>query len=624
VIILRNICLFFLLLFSFCRINAQCSSTIASFPYLEDFEAGTGGWTAGGNASDWTWGKPSKPVINSAASGTKCWITGGLTNSGYNNNENSTLTSPCYNFTSLSTPYLRFKIFWETEKKYDGATLQYSLDGGSAWTTLGSYADYTSCPSNNWFNTNGISAVGSPGWSGNIQPTAACSGGAGNGSGAWVLAQHEMSSLAGKPSVKFRFVFAAGSVCNNYDGFAIDDIQITEAPAATASFNFLCTGSNTVNFTPSVSGCNPSYTWNFDDPASGSSNLSTSASPSHFYSGPGNYNVTMTATVPGFAPVTVMKPVAILQVDVTVGQVIKCNGDKTGSLSATTTPTGNYQYSWNTSPAQQTPVASGLGKGSYTVTVSGTGACTATESVTLTEPTKLSSLFTATDAYCNKNNGTAKTIVNGGTPPFSYNWSPAIGNSDSIGGLAAGSYQLTVTDANGCTSFQNFPIRNVNDLKIDLGRDTFFCPGQSMVLSPGLFSSYLWQDNSTGSAFRVTETGNYSVTVTNDSGCTATDAIKITVDCRDIFFPTGFTPDKNGRNDGFGALGNLIAVQNYTLKVYNRWGEIVFQTKDPFQKWDGSYLKNEGGTGSFVWIAEYQLSNRQGKFVRKGVVTRIE
>jgi len=103
---------------------SQCTATISNFPYKEDFETSDGNWVPGGTSSDWTWGIPSKPVINAAGSGSKCWITGGLKNPGYNNDEKAWLKSPCFNFTNLTAPYLRFKVFWETEGKFDGAYLE--------------------------------------------------------------------------------------------------------------------------------------------------------------------------------------------------------------------------------------------------------------------------------------------------------------------------------------------------------------------------------------------------------------------------------------------------------------------------------------------------------------------
>lgn len=81
-------------------VKVQCTSFISSFPYSEGFETSDGGWLAGGAASDWAWGAPTKPVvINAADSGNKCRVTATLTQGLYNNNENSTLTSPCFDFT---------------------------------------------------------------------------------------------------------------------------------------------------------------------------------------------------------------------------------------------------------------------------------------------------------------------------------------------------------------------------------------------------------------------------------------------------------------------------------------------------------------------------------------------
>lgn len=524
--------------------SAQC---ISSFPYTQDFEASNGNWTPGGTASDWSWGSPIKPVINSAGSGSKCWVIGTLTQSSYNNNENSTLTSPCFDFSSLTAPYLRFKIFWETEKKYDGASFQYSIDGGNTWTTLGSYADYTNCPNDNWYNTNSITTLGSDGWSGNIQPTAACSGGAGNGSGQWRLAQHEMSVLAGKSNVRFRFRFAAGSVCNNYDGFAIDDIWIGQAEPFSSDFSFNCVNSNTVSFQPASSPCQAFYIWNFDDPSSGASNISNQYNPTHTFSGPGQYNVKLTIQNGASPDPFTIKQVSIVSATISVINPIKCFGDK-ASLQADVNPVGTYTYEWNTVPVQTTPIATGLGQGSYIIKVSSANACPAYDTMDLVEPLRLI---------------------------------------------------------------------------ISLGNDTSFCPGQQLTLDPGSFSSYLWQDGSAAQKFIVTQTGNYSVTVANDNGCTASDDISVVVDCSDIVFPSALTPNGDGKNDLFGALGNLSSVKNYKLSVYNRWGQLVFHSSNPFQKWNGAVNGKVSSTQTFVWIVEYSLNTAKAIKKQKGTITVI-
>ena len=134
------------------KTNAQCGTPISTFPYNEGFEAGNGGWTPGGTFSSWAWGSPSKPVINSAATGINCWIVGGLTGSAYSDGEASWLQSPCFDFTALPYPYISFNVFWEMEQRFDGAGFQYSTNLGASWTNLGNYAGPTNCFTENWFN----------------------------------------------------------------------------------------------------------------------------------------------------------------------------------------------------------------------------------------------------------------------------------------------------------------------------------------------------------------------------------------------------------------------------------------------------------------------------------------
>ena len=186
--------------------------------------------------------------------------------------------------------------------------------------------------------------------------------------------------------------------------------------------------------------------------------------------------------------------------------------------------------------------------------------------------------------------------------------------------LAAGIYHLDLTDANSCTVPKNFTVAlNQKNLPVNLGADTYICPGQKLTLKAGNYLSYLWQDNSTNSTFDVTATGNYSVTVKDADGCTGSDAIKVVVDCSDLYFPTAFTPNNDGRNETFGPAGtNLGAVKNYSFELYNRYGELIFQSIDPYKKWDGRYKGKMIGNQTFTWMVSYSLNNNQ--FFKKGTV----
>jgi PKD repeat protein len=546
-------------------IKAQCISTVASFPYQENFEVSTGDWFVYGASlnADWVWGKPSKPVINKAASGNNCWIVGGLTATHYNNGEKSFLLSPCFDFSALPHPYISFKVFWETEKKYDGANFQYSTDGGTSWNLVGDYADYIACPSSNWFNTQNINTLGGGGWSGNIQTTSPCAGGSGNGSGDWVTAKAGIDYLAGYSSVQFRFAFAAGTQCNDYDGFAIDDIIIDNAPANSADFTYTCGANNAVSFNLSTGFCPSSIVWDFGDKAS-PNNTSTQINPTHTFSSGGTFLVTATVNFTGSPLITIAKQITILQVNTIITSDIKCNGDRSGAITATASGgTGTYNYSWNTNPFQTTAAISNLGANTYTVTASNIGACDGIASITLTEPTSISALFQITKSKCGNNNGAIKATINGGTKPYKTIW-----NNSQIAtyvkNILAGTYALQVTDSNNCIQqFNNIRVLDTTiRLNIFLGNDTVFCPGSKLDLKPGNFSFYKWQNNANTPIFTVNKTGLYWVNVMDSNGCKATDTINITVDCSDVFFPTAFSPNGDLNNPTFGVLGNISALNS--------------------------------------------------------------
>lgn len=194
--------------------SSAFSQIISNFPYVEDFENSNGGWTPGGS---WAYGSPAKSTINSAASGTKAWVVGGLSGQ-YGPNENSSVESPEFDFSNLLQPIIQVNIWWESENSWDGAVLQSSVNGGTSWTNVGSFGD-----PNNWFNDNTIN--GNPG--GQQQGWTGANGAGSNG---WVLAKHGMNSLIGQPSVKLRFAFGSDASVFD-DGFAFDDVLIFDQKA---------------------------------------------------------------------------------------------------------------------------------------------------------------------------------------------------------------------------------------------------------------------------------------------------------------------------------------------------------------------------------------------------------
>jgi gliding motility-associated-like protein len=625
------------------KTNAQCATPINVFPYTEGFEASNGNWTAGGTVSDWAWGTPNKPVIAGAANGsTKCWITGGLTGSVYNNGERSWLQSPCFDFTTVQFPYISFSVFWEMEQRFDGAGFQYSTNLGASWTNVGSYPETPNCLNTNWFNfspitnMNGLATV-RDGWSGNIQATSGpCLGG--GGSGQWVNAQHTMPNLAGVPNVIFRFIFGAGTTCNNYDGFAVDDIEIGEAPANNATFTYNCTNIiNTVQFTLVPGGLCPTVNWDFGDPLSGANNTSAQTNPTHTFSGPGSYTVTLTATGPDNAPsvYTNPQPINILGITPNITGSNNCATDNNGAITAIVNPlsASPFFYSWNTTPVQTTQTATGLAAGTYTVTVSALNSCQATATAIITAPTALTHQPpTIIQPGCGLATGTATIKEAGGTSPYTYTWSPSGGNGPTATGLAPGNYTVIVTDSKNCFENIDINIATATPPGISVSKKDASCLGSkdgsaSVIIVGGMTTySLIWNTipvQTTTTAINL-GAGIYTVTATdNNNGCSASTSVQINEpaagSCGDVYFPNAFTPNGDAANPNFGVLGNVAAVSNYLLLIYNRYGELVFYTRDSLKKWDGFY-KGKQLSGSYVWAATFTYKGSIKREERGSVV----
>jgi Secretion system C-terminal sorting domain/SprB repeat len=125
--------------------------------------------------------------------------------------------------------------------------------------------------------------------------------------------------------------------------------------------------------------------------------------------------------------------------------------DGTATVVANGGAGGSYTYTWNGVPPQNTPMATGLCTGTYSATVTDSNGCMSATNVSILEPPMLNVTINTTDDTCGLCIGSANAIVSGGTAPYVYSWS--MGNTTQIAtGLCAGTYTITITDANGCLS----------------------------------------------------------------------------------------------------------------------------------------------------------------------------
>jgi gliding motility-associated-like protein len=208
-----------------------------------------------------------------------------------------------------------------------------------------------------------------------------------------------------------------------------------------------------------------------------------------------------------------------------------CYNGTSGSATVTADGgSGSYTYSW--SDGQTTATAINLAEGTYTVTVDD-GSCTAQAFVEITAPDSLfAEIISSTDVSCNGGaDGTATVNVSGGTTPYTYAWNDGSSQTTATAtDLSAGTYQVTVTDANGCTTTASISIDEPeNPLEISSATPTNptcydAADGSVEITVNGGTTpySFVWNNGQASqNATGLTE-GNYSVTVTDSLGCTVT------------------------------------------------------------------------------------------------------
>jgi gliding motility-associated-like protein len=190
---------------------------------------------------------------------------------------------------------------------------------------------------------------------------------------------------------------------------------------------------------------------------------------------------------------------------------------------------------------------------------------------------------------------------------------------------ALGTYYVEVTDNNGCKGSDTTKITSFLPLPSGFTPiDTAVCSYGSIDLKaqPG-YVSYLWNNGSTGSMITVSVPAVYWLEVKDQFGCTAKESITVSPkECmKGFYIPTAFTPNGDGKNDVFRPLlfGN---VRHYSFQVYNRWGNLVFQTTNPVNGWDGVYKGTRLETNAFVWVCSYQFDGEE-KRVKRGTVVVI-
>lgn len=367
----------------------------------------------------------------------------------------------------------------------------------------------------------------------------------------------------------------------------IKTIVVTQpaAPLSSGSTqtNVLCNGDSTGSATVIPAGGTPpySYSWTGGGTSATKNNLAA-----------GSY----TATITDSLGCTLQKVVTITQP--TALTASQSQTEATCGLSngtATVVPSGGigpYTFLW--SPGGQTTSSiSGLAAGNYSVVIKDNNLCQITKNFTITAPSTLSASTSKTDVLCyGENTGDASVTPSGGTAPYTYLWSPGGATTSSISNLAAGSYSVTIKDANLCELVKNFNITqptaltattNSTNVTVHGGSD-----GTASVTpsggTPGY--TYAWSHGPTTSSVTGLTAGSYSVIITDANSCDITKNFTIT--------QPSLTPGEFQYTIPSGGAQTSAGIYNLSTGVLERtlWSNQSRAANTYTGTWDG---KNDAG-----------------------------
>ena len=318
---------------------------------------------------------------------------------------------------------------------------------------------------------------------------------------------------------------------SNNDGY-IDNLMLTTTPGyITSSVNATCFGGNASVYVSG--GTLPyTYTWNTNPVQYGATASNLAA---------GTYTVTVkdANNCSTTANVTISQPTQ-LTANISSQTNVLCFGNATGSATATASSgTSPYTFTWNTNPVQYGATASNLAAGTYTVTVKDANNCSTTANVTITQPTQLSAIISSqTDVLCFGNaTGNATVTASGGTSPYTFTWNTnPVQYGATASNLAAGTYTVTVKDANNCTATANVTISQPTQLSAIISSQTdVLCfgnaTGSATATASGGTSPYTFTWNTNPVQYGATASnlaaGTYTVTVKDANNCSTTANVTI-------------------------------------------------------------------------------------------------
>jgi len=306
-----------------------------------------------------------------------------------------------------------------------------------------------------------------------------------------------------------------------------------------------------------------------------------------------------------------------------------CSASNGGITTTTTGGTTPLLYCWNGDPLMNTPDLQGVHGGYYSVVVTDANGCSSNASATITNtPPPVLSFRNVTDETCHKANGSAILHIEGGHPPYTFQWIEFPASTDTLlDQVGEGTYHVMVTDSN-CIVKDSVHINNIPGpiaafrvyplaTTIETPRIVFY--DETIGATSWNWDFGDWCNSDVPSpVHEYRDTGAFKVRLMIHDDQQCMDSVSHTVYILDritLFIPNAFTPNADGLNDEFLAFGQNIT--DFECFIYNRWGEEVFHSTDIQSGWNGFNNQQPAPEGVYSWILWYKEDYRLYQMDRK-------
>jgi gliding motility-associated-like protein len=425
--------------------------------------------------------------------------------------------------------------------------------------------------------------------------------GSGGGSYQWTPTGSTSSTINVSPVQTRNYIL---TVTNGFGCQATDTVRVVVQPLPVVSPNpnvSVCDGENATLGVTQTSGLN--YSWS----PGGMTTSQIVVTPTQNAS----YTVVATDAIGCTSSASVAVVVNPIPQAAVSSSPASCNGGNDGSANVLpSVGTAPFTYDWQ--PAGLTTASvSTLLAGSYTVIITDNNGCSESFPVTITEPTAINTQISSLPASCNQAaDGTVQVSVSGGVPGYSYSWSPSSATTDTVANLAAGSYSVTVTDANGCTQINSVNVQEPPALSLNFSAQPVSCfsgsNGSIILFVSGGISGYSYQWNSNVSNTSVAgnlSAGIYSVIVTDSNGCAISSSIPI-VEPVALSISTSNSPATCGVADGSATVNVLGGTPGYQFSWSPGGATSATASNIPAGSYDVIVTDNNGCTATaFATIA---------------------